>query len=185
MTPPRSKNANEMNVNMKTTPEVWREQVSAKVRDAVVAAAKIQSRVVFNLRLGPTEGFPEQLAGSLREHNAVFNTLYELSVARIFEQPDYLSISIRCDEIVFPLENRRIYNLWRCCREGIKLELFPGSGPTLLVTGVTTRLPVESLTGPLLLHATGELSSSQSLALDLLLRERGDDYWKMHGGDDV
>jgi len=84
---------------------------------------------------------------------------------------------------LLPLTPRELYNVLRCCEDGVSLWVLPNQEPTgILVLGVRTLLPVENLTGRVLYDALSRLRSSHNLAFDQLARGRGDDWWLMDGG---
>ena len=88
----------------------------------------------------------------------------------------------------FPLlptdDIKKLYNVMRNCKDNVTLSLLPDSRPSILIVGLATTVPLETLTPRILHDALFRLTSSTELVMDWLLNNKGDDHWSMDGGNE-
>lgn len=166
---------------------MWRERAAEKIQIALMDLAKAQPMVRFSLLVEPAvEPFRADLRALMVRHYEDFDIDYVLRAIRETEKPDMLVMRMIFDaELLFPTKEREIYNLIHSCQEGVTVDV-QRRGTKVRIISVSTILPLASLDGELLMHATDELLNSFRM-IQALLSDGGKhfnptlDWWARAG----
>jgi hypothetical protein len=80
---------------------------------------------------------------------------------------------------VLPREARALYNVLMSCEDGVTLRIAPEVrlDPEVLVEGVSTVVPIEEITGMILLDALQRVGMTADAVHQQLTTEEGHDHW--------